>query len=89
MIEQKAWLVYIIRCADSSLYTGATNDLPQRLAAHEAGRGAKYLRGRGPLTVVYQEDGYGHGGALQREAEIKRLSRTQKLRLIETAQRNL
>ena len=49
------WWVYILRCADGTLYTGATNDLDRRLAAHNAGRGAKYTRARRPVALVYRE----------------------------------
>ena len=49
------WYVYILRCGDGTLYTGITDDIPRRLAAHRAGKGAKYTRGRGPLELVYQE----------------------------------
>ena len=50
-----SWTVYILSCADGTLYTGITNDLPRRLAQHEAGRGAKYTRGRGPFSLLYAE----------------------------------
>lgn len=76
------WWVYILRCSDGTLYTGCTPDLTQRLAAHCAGRGAKYTRGRTPLTLVYQELCESHSAALRREAAVKRLSRAQKLALI-------
>jgi len=52
-----AWYVYILRCGDGTLYTGITDDVDRRLAAHRAGRGAKYTRGRGPLELVYLEEG--------------------------------
>ncbi|HFD39335.1 MAG TPA: GIY-YIG nuclease family protein [Anaerolineae bacterium] len=76
------WQVYIILCSDQSLYTGITNDLARRLAQHRAGEGAKYFRGRRPLKVVYLEGDHDRSSASRREAEIKRLSRAQKLRLI-------
>lgn len=76
------WIVYILRCADETLYTGITNDMPARLKKHEQGKGAKYTRGRGPLTLVYTELYSGKGKALAREAAIKRLNRAQKLELI-------
>jgi putative endonuclease len=76
------WSVYLLRCADGTLYCGITNDLAGRLAAHDAGRGAKYTRGRGPLELVYQRRVRGKGRALRLEAELKRLSRTEKLALI-------
>jgi len=77
------WTVYILRCADDTLYTGCTNDLSRRLAAHGKGR-VKYTRGRLPVALAYHEPADSHGAALRREAAIKRLSRRQKLRLITT-----
>ena len=79
------WCVYILRCADGSLYTGATNDLERRLATHSAGRGAAYTRARLPVEVAFAEPAADRGGALRREAAIKRLSRRQKLALIAAA----
>ena len=70
-----AWYVYILRCGDGTLYTGITDDVERRLAAHRSGKGAKYTRGRGPLEL---ED---KSTALKREAQIKKLSRSQKLAL--------
>ena len=75
--------VYIVRCSDGSLYTGVTNDLDRRVAAHQDGSGAKYTRSRRPVTLVLHEPAEGKGEALKREAAIRRLSRTQKLELIE------
>ena len=76
------WQLYILRCGDGTLYTGITDDLPRRLKAHRAGKGAKYTRGRGPLELVYQETCPDHSAALRREIAVKRLSRAQKLALI-------
>lgn len=81
------WIVYILRCADDTLYTGITNDLPNRLAAHESGKGAKYLRGRTPFTLVYTEAHPGKSEALKRELKIKGLSRSDKLNLCLTSNR--
>lgn len=78
------WTVYVLRCADGTLYTGITNDLERRMAEHVAGQGAKYTKGRGPLQLVYQEDHQGRGPASKREAEIKSLDRKAKLLLIST-----
>ena len=78
------WYVYILRCGDGTLYTGITDNIPRRLAAHQAGRGAKYTRGRGPLKLVYQEEVSDKPAALRREIEIKRLKRAEKERLIES-----
>lgn len=79
----KPWIVYIIECADSTLYTGITNDLERRLAQHEAGTGARYTRGRGPFELKYTEQCAGRSEASKREIEIKGMSRAQKWRLIE------
>ena len=77
-----AWHVYILRCADGTCYTGATNDLERRLAAHAAGSGAKYTRGRGPFAVAWKRRVRGRSAALKLEAAIKRMSRAAKLALI-------
>ena len=69
--------VYILRCADGTLYTGITNDLPRRLAAHNAGRGAKYTRGRGPVELVYREACPDKSAALRRERAVKALRRAE------------
>ena len=74
--------VYILRCGDGTLYTGVTTDVERRLREHESGRGAKYARSRGPLTLVYREAQPDRGAALRREAAIKRLTRAEKLALI-------
>ena len=78
------WYVYILRCKDDSLYCGITPDVEKRLEQHRSGKGAKYTRGRGPLEVVYTEECINHSDALKREYTIKRLSRIEKLRLIDT-----
>ncbi len=79
----KQWCVYILRCKDETLYTGSTDDFEKRLAAHRAGKGAKYTRGRCPLEPVYRELCENRSAALKREWEIKQLSRGQKLALVE------
>lgn len=76
------WYVYILRCGDGSLYTGISDDVLRRLAAHRAGKGAKYTRGRGPLELVYTQALPDKSAALRREAEIKRLRREEKEKLI-------
>ena len=76
------WWVYMLECRDGTLYTGCTDDIPRRLAAHNSGRGAKYTRGRGPVTLRYCEGAMDKPAALRREAALKRLSRVEKLRLI-------
>ncbi|MBR5023182.1 MAG: GIY-YIG nuclease family protein [Oscillospiraceae bacterium] len=81
---EKQWLVYILQCGDGTLYTGITDDLPHRLEMHRAGKGAKYTRGRCPLTLVYREDAPSCSAALKREYRIKQLSHREKLKLIES-----
>lgn len=70
--------VYILRCADDTLYTGWSNNLEKRLAAHNAGRGARYTRMRRPVKLVYWEPVSDRAAALKRELQIKRLSRAKK-----------
>ncbi|GBR75689.1 protein UPF0213 [Candidatus Termititenax persephonae] len=74
--------VYILQCVDGTYYTGIALNTAARLAAHNAGRGAKYTRGRRPVKLVYQENGYDRGTALRREQEIKNLSRPEKVVLL-------
>lgn len=76
-----SWVCYLLRCSDDTLYCGITNDLDKRLAAHSAGEGAKYTRGRAPLQLVYQESCADKSAALRREIEIKRLPREKKFTL--------
>lgn len=78
----KIWSLYLIRCSDGSIYCGISDDVQARLRAHQAGRGAKYTRGRGPLELVYREVCGSHSEALKREYQVKKLSRKQKLALI-------
>ena len=77
-----AWWVYLVRCADGTLYTGMTSDVSRRAAEHNRGKGAKYPRSRRPVAVVYQELCASRGAALRREAAIKRFTRQEKLALI-------
>lgn len=78
----KTWKLYILRCGDGSLYTGITTDVQRRYAAHCAGTGAKYTRGRGPLELVYREECGTHSEALRRELAVKALTRLEKEALI-------
>lgn len=75
------WIVYILKCADDTLYTGITNDLEARLAKHESGKGAKYTRSRGPYEVIFTENHETRSDASKREAAIKTLNREAKLAL--------
>lgn len=79
------WVVYILRCSDDTLYTGITNDLEARIAAHEAGTGAKYTKGRAPFDLFYTEICENRSVASKRELEIKKLSRVHKLLLQKNA----
>lgn len=76
------YFAYIMRCADGTLYTGYTDDIARREAAHNSGRGAKYTRSRLPVKMVYHESFATRFEAMKRECAIKRLSREQKLKLI-------
>jgi putative endonuclease len=80
-----SWQVYVLRCGDGTLYTGIARDALLRLRQHEAGKGARYTRGRGPLAMVLLEPAATQGDALRREAAIKRLKRAAKEALITLA----
>lgn len=86
MSQDKQWTVYIIQCNDQSLYTGITLDVERRFKEHAAQgvQCAKYLRGKGPLKLVYQQHVIGKSTALKLEYQIKQLTRAQKLNLIAT-----
>ena len=76
------YFVYILKCADDTLYTGITNDLEKRLAAHNSGKGAKYTSGRFPVTLVYKEVCEDKSAASKREKAIQKMTREKKLKLI-------
>lgn len=76
------WYVYILQCSDNTLYTGMTDNTQKRVATHNSGKGAKYTRGRLPVTLVHCEELETRSLALKREAEIKKLSRKEKLLLL-------
>jgi predicted GIY-YIG superfamily endonuclease len=84
---EPSWCLYLLRCGDGSLYCGITNAIEKRFAAHQAGKGARYTRGRGPLRIVYQEVCEDRGAALRREHAVKRLPRNEKLALIRSARK--
>lgn len=75
------WIVYMLECADRSLYTGITTNLDRRLAEHAAGKGARYTKGRGPFRLVYRETCQGRAEASRRETAIKLLDRAKKRQL--------
>ncbi len=76
------WWVYMVRCADDSLYTGSTNDLDRRLQAHNTGKGARYTRSRRPVELVWSRRLKDKSAALSLEARLKQLSRPEKLALV-------
>ena len=76
------WTVYILECADNTLYTGISQNVEGRIVEHEKGHGAKYTKNRGPFTLVYAEKKETKGEALKRERAIKSLRRKDKLKLI-------
>ncbi|MBT4123876.1 MAG: GIY-YIG nuclease family protein [Candidatus Pacebacteria bacterium] len=80
------WFIYILKCGDGSLYTGSTNDLEARVKKHNSGSGAKYTRSHLPVILVYSEKFSNRSLASKREAEIKKLSRKEKLSLIKSKQ---
>lgn len=85
--QNETWLCYILRCSDGTLYTGVTNDMDKRLAAHNAGTAAKYTRTRGPVEIAMVESCANKSAALKREAAIKALPRAEKLKLVEVNQK--
>ena len=78
------WVCYLLRCADDTLYCGITNDLEKRVSAHNAGIAAKYTRSRGPVELVFAENCMDRSSASKRELEIKKLTRVEKLALIDS-----
>ena len=78
------WTVYIVCCADNSLYTGIARNLEERMNLHNTGRGAKYTRSRRPVELVYSESVDDRGIALRRELTIKKLGRDDKKKLIKS-----
>jgi predicted GIY-YIG superfamily endonuclease len=82
MAPAKRWFVYLLRCADRSLYTGITNDVSRRCEQHNAGTASRYTRGRLPVVLIYNEAQASRSKALKRELAIKALSRSEKELLI-------
>jgi putative endonuclease len=76
------WSAYIVRCRDGTLYCGATNDVEGRVAAHNAGAGAKYTRGRRPVRLVFSREVGSRSEALREEVRIKGLTRQEKMMLL-------
>ncbi len=82
-MENENWYVYILLCRDGTLYTGITNDIKKRMLAHEKGKGAKYTKGRGPFKLVYENTFNNQSMAMKEENRIKKLSKVQKLKLVQ------
>jgi putative endonuclease len=82
-----SWFVYVARCADGTLYVGVARDVSARITAHNAGRGARYTRGRGPLQTLASRRCGSQGDALRLEMAIKRLARPEKLAVIASPRR--
>ena len=80
--DRALWRVYIVRCADGSLYTGIARKLAARIERHNAGKAAKYTRSRRPVELVHAEYAADRGAALRREREIKQMKRAEKLALL-------
>lgn len=88
MVEENlTWYVYLVQCADGTLYTGCTNDVIKRIKTHNEGNGAKYTRSRLPVKLVYQEEVSDRSQAQQREAQLKKFTRQEKLQLIQDSTR--
>ena len=81
------WWVYVLRCADGTLYTGVTTNCDRRLAQHNAGTASKYTRSRRPVALAHRERAGSHGDALRRELAIKKLPRAAKEALIAAPRR--
>jgi len=81
---ESVWYLYMVRCANGHLYTGVTTDVARRFSEHQSGsaKSAKFLRGKGPLTLAYSETVGSRSDALKREIELKKWPRTRKLALI-------
>ncbi|MHB9781519.1 GIY-YIG nuclease family protein [Streptococcus sp. 10F2] len=81
--------IYVVRCRDNSLYTGYTNNLKRRIKQHNDGKGAKYTRAKGPVTLVYTQTYPDKSQALKAEAQFKKLSKAKKESIIEEYQNRL
>ncbi|MCF8051855.1 MAG: GIY-YIG nuclease family protein [Desulfobacterales bacterium] len=88
-LPPSSWHVYLLRCRDGSLYTGYTNDLDNRLAAHNAGKGAKYTASRRPVQLAYTEPVDSKSAAMQRELQIKHWTKAKKEALIAGSHKRL
>ena len=82
--KKETWFLYLLKCADGSLYTGITNDLDRRLQMHQNGKASRYTRARRPVNMVYHEKCKSRARALVRECMVKTFSKKKKLELAET-----
>lgn len=82
-MEDKKWCVYMLECSDSTIYTGITNDLENRIKVHNSGKGAKYVKTRLPVRLLWNIESGNRSEASKLEIKIKKLSRIQKLNIIE------
>jgi len=82
--RKDSYFVYMIKCANGFFYTGFTNNITRRVKEHREGRGAKYLRGKGPLVLIYKKKYTYFKNAFKEERRIKRLSKPQKQKLVES-----
>jgi len=81
--KEPEWFLYLIRCSGGQLYTGITTDVERRYSEHSEGKGAKFLRGKGPLQLVFSENIGTHSDALKTELKIKKLRKSEKEALIQ------
>lgn len=81
-MTEKPWFVYLVRTRSQALYCGITNDVSRRFAQHQAGKGAKYLRGKGPLDLVWSQQVADKSAALKEEIRIKKLPKREKEKLV-------
>jgi putative endonuclease len=81
MSAEERWYLYMLRCADQTLYTGIARDVKKRISTHESGKGARYTRGRGPFVLLATRRCLGHGEALRLEYAVKQLTRIEKEQL--------
>jgi putative endonuclease len=82
--NESLWYVYILKCADNTYYTGITNNIKRRIQQHNTNKGAKYTKGRGPFSLVYQDKCKDRGEASRKECAIKKLCLAEKISLIST-----
>jgi len=83
---RQQWFLYMIRCPNGHLYTGITTDIERRFQQHQAGKGARYLRGKAPLSLVFQQATGSHSDSLKLELAVKKLSKPAKETMISNGQ---